>query len=534
MSGRLPDRSRLTLLAVLAAGLLLAACAPPRLSQGDITVGVTADGVTREVSLAAGSTAEEALLAAGVTPGELDRSTPPLYTVLTDGDTVRLTRVQEIFETEQEALPFESQTVRNESLPAGETRLIQSGIPGLREITYRRLLEDGEEVSRAVVRLTVLREPQAEILMVGVQSPFAPLAIPGRLVYLAGGNAWLMEGSTTNRRPLLTSGDLDGRVFSLSPDGNWLLFTRKSTRAADVEINTLWVLSLSGAMQNPLSLRAANVVHFAGFSPLESNTVLFSTVEPRPTAPGWQANNDLQRVRFGVGWAGTAQKVVETNSGGVYGWWGTDFAWAPNGQLAYARPDGVGLVDLERGTLSPLLEITLYQTGGDWAWIPGLAWGADSRSLFVVTHAPPPGLVAPEESPYFDLSGVSLVNGAAARMVQQAGMFAYPAASPLRRAGEERGYQLAYLQAIFPAQSETSRYRLAVMDRDGSNRRLLFPPPDSPGLDPQTPVWSPQPLASGSDFLAVVYQGNLWLVDEAGGQAYQVTGDGLIARVDWK
>jgi hypothetical protein len=74
-----------------------------------------------------------------------------------------------------------------------------------------------------------------------------------------------------------------------------------------------------------------------------------------------------------------------------------------------------------------------------------------------------------------------------------------------------------------------------VMDRDGSNRRLLFPSPDLPGLDPQTPAWAPDPIPGQSgDFVAVVYQGNLWLIDSSGGQAYQVTGDGLISEIDWK
>jgi hypothetical protein len=35
--------------------------------------------------------------------------------------------------------------------------------------------------------------------------------------------------------------------------------------------------------------------------------------------------------------------------------------------------------------------------------------------------------------------------------------------------------------------------------------------------------------------LAVLYQGNLWLVD-AGGEFLQrqITGDGLVSRIDWK
>ena len=74
-----------------------------------------------------------------------------------------------------------------------------------------------------------------------------------------------------------------------------------------------------------------------------------------------------------------------------------------------------------------------------------------------------------------------------------------------------------------------------VMDRDGSNKRALFPPLDSGGIEPQIPVWSPEPLAGQTgDFIGIVYQGNLWLIDSGSGSAYQVTGDGLISRIDWK
>jgi hypothetical protein len=73
------------------------------------------------------------------------------------------------------------------------------------------------------------------------------------------------------------------------------------------------------------------------------------------------------------------------------------------------------------------------------------------------------------------------------------------------------------------------------MDRDGSNQRVVFPPADSPGIEPQVPIWTPQPLEGQvGDFLLLIYQGNLWLVDSASGQAFQATGDGLISRADWK
>jgi hypothetical protein len=73
-----------------------------------------------------------------------------------------------------------------------------------------------------------------------------------------------------------------------------------------------------------------------------------------------------------------------------------------------------------------------------------------------------------------------------------------------------------------------------VMENDGTNPRLLFPAEGQSGLDPQTPVWAPKLLETGSDFIGIVYAGNLWIVDVASGQSQQVTGDGLTSRIDWK
>jgi hypothetical protein len=534
-----PRQTRFALPACLLAILLAfaagtAGCRSPQVGDEQINVRVVADGQTQEIQVQKGSTAADALEIANLQVTALDKSDPPAYTVLGEGDEIRLVRVREEFTTEQVTIPFEQQVVRNESLPEGERRLVQPGVNGQQELTYRILLEDGAETSRSIVKTVTLQEAVPEIVMVGAQSAYAPLIIPGKLAYLAGGNAWLMEGTTANRRILVTFGDLDGRVFSISPNGEWLLFSRKSKKAADEEINSLWVASLTRSNTAPFALGVKNVVHSAVWTPSSAN-VAYTTVEPRSTAPGWQANNDIYKVVVGPGWAGTPQRILEANSGGVYGWWGMELHYSPEGILSYARADQVGIVDQQEGQLKPLLEITPLQTHSDWAWVPGMTWGADSQTLYVVTHAPPPTLVNEEESPFFDLTASSAANKATVRLVQQTGMFAYPSTSPLRQSGKEKSYQVAFLQAIFPEQSETSRYRVVVMDRDGSNQRVVFPPADAPGLEPQTPAWAPLPLeGQAGDFLALTYQGNLWLVDSGSGQAFQVTGDGLISLVDWK
>src|SRR5689334_17094156 len=246
--------------------LLLTACRSPEVAE-QITVTVNADGASQNVQVTAGSTVTQAMQAAGVTPGNLDRSEPPFYAVLNNGDVITLTRVEEIFETQQVVVPFERQIVRNETLPEGETRLVQAGVNGLQEVTYRRIVENGVEVSKSAVKTVVMTESLPEIVMVGAQASFTPLNIPGSLVYLAGGNAWIMEGSTANRRLIVSTGDLDGRIFSLSPNGEYLIFTRKSAKPIDEEINTLWAVRTQNLDPKPFWLQAYNVVHFAAWIP---------------------------------------------------------------------------------------------------------------------------------------------------------------------------------------------------------------------------------------------------------------------------
>ena len=128
------------------------------------------------------------------------------------------------------------------------------------------------------------------------------------------------------------------------------------------------------------------------------------------------------------------------------------------------------------------------------------------------------------------MTAVNLSPSAIIDLVSETGMFTYPVCSPL---DEDDRYSIAYLRAVFPRQSADSRYRLWIMEQDGSNQRLLFPLADSPGLDAQQVVWSP--LADGvSSMLAVIYQGNLYLVNPSTGESSQITGDGLLTQIYWK
>lgn len=498
----------------------------------DLTVLVVADGSQIAVQVPSGSSVQAALEKAGIKLNALDRVDPPRFSLLTAPASVVVTRVREEFEVREVVIPFEQQTVRNELLPKDEVRRIQKGLTGVKQDTYRRVYENGMETSNTLFKSVVVTEARPEIIMVGVQLPYTPTPLPGRLAYLTAGNAWVMEGTTGDRRPLVTSGDLDGYIFTLSPDAEWLLYTRKASADDPDTINSLWAVQVGVETPEPVDLKVNNVIHFAAWVPDAGQTISYSTVEPRAAAPGWQANNDLHTVSIlPGGGVGKSIEMIGSNAGGIYGWWGTTFAWSPGGSLlAYARPDSIGLVDLEEGEMRPLYKILPLQTGRDWAWVPGITWSPDGKVLYTVDHGDEEGLPAQEESQHFHVTAVPVDGSPAVPVVMESGMFAYPAAAP---SIADRSYMVAFLKARFAQQSETSNYHVWLMDRDGSNQRSIFPQEDAIGIGPQQVVWSP-PVTGSPPAIGVLSEGNIYFVNASTGEAQKITGDGSISRIDWK
>lgn len=519
---------------------LAAGCAPVTIEPtsqplAEIVVSISADGQTQRFQVTAPVTAREALALAGIAVGETDRLSIPPFALLNDGDHLVLTRITETTSIEQVTIPYTSRTVRNETLPAGERRLVQAGANGLEELTYRTVFEDGVQTGRSVIRRVVLTPAVEEIVMVGAQNAFTTIPISGTLAFMSGGSAWAARGLTNQRLLIADDGDLDGRVFSLSPDGQFLLYTRAVTDTATEQFNALYVAEISAAGPlEAIALPAANVLWADWVDvPDSPPTIAYTSAFKTERAPGWQANNDLWLLSWAIDEQTEALGfnpvlVLDTSSGGLYGWWGTGYAVSPdNTQIAYARTDGIGLVDLATNGVTPLLGLTAYNARSDWAWYPSLRW-APGGWLYTVTHGAPLGLELPEDSPVFDVTALNVLTTARVDLVNRAGMFANPAPSPIESFGAPES--IAYLQAIEPDNSPFSHYRLHLMDADGSNAHLLFPPEDEPGLSPGAfPEWSPD-----GRLIAIVAGGNLWLIDARTGIAQQVTGDGLTGKLHWR
>ncbi|NIM92655.1 MAG: hypothetical protein GTO18_02935 [Anaerolineales bacterium] len=516
--------------------VILVSCAIPSPPEELLQVSVLADQQTFEIGVPPGTTIDGVLEELGIEIASLDRVEPPGYTPVTEGMEITIIRVEELFETENAVIPFERQTIQSEILQIGQTQLIQSGKNGLEEVTYRIVFEEGEQRLRIPLKRVVIEDPVPEILMVGVQQSSSPIAFSGKIVLASAGNAWLLEGETGKRRSLMLKGDLDGRVLKLSSDGRWLLFSRKLESAPE-DINSLWAINVQDPNAEAIDLDISNVIHFADWSPSSPSqagnyTIAYTTVEPRSAAPGWQANNDLHLMR--MTYAGTVfedRTVLEPNPGGQYGWWGTNYEWSPDGELlAYARPDSIGIVNPLLGSVEELHPITPYQTRSDWAWVPEIAWSPDQNNLYYVEHGDPIATTQPEVSQVFNLLAHSIQGEYAVPLSEHVGMFSFIAPSTIDyQSSGEISHQLAFLEALFPMESETSHYRLVEMDRDGSNRTVLFPPEGQIAMEPGQFQWSPS-----GDQLAIMYRQDLWLLDLEWDIQYPVTSDGRTNAFDWK
>ncbi|HZQ10853.1 MAG TPA: G5 domain-containing protein [Anaerolineae bacterium] len=258
---------------------------------------ILVDGERRAVDTRA-PTVGEVLREQNIVLGEQDRVEPPDYTPIERTATITIVRVVITGETKREPLEFQRIYTREENLPEGQVRVTKLGANGEVEIQYQITLEDGREVSRREISRKVLKEPVNELLLVGTQGAVAPVPISGTLAYIGKGNAWIVRDSTGERRPLTTEGDLDGRVFDLSPDGKYLLFSRNvGANAAPSALNTLWMIDTVPFNAEARRVPIDNAL-YAQWAPDGSAVIAYTTGERTPGAPGWKAFNDLNVAKL--------------------------------------------------------------------------------------------------------------------------------------------------------------------------------------------------------------------------------------------
>jgi hypothetical protein len=186
----------------------------------------------------------------------------------------------------------------------------------------------------------------------------------------------------------------------------------------------------------------------------------------------------------------------------------------------------------------PLLQYPVFRIFQNWSWRANVSWSWESNLIATTVHGDPPLKTQPlDTSPVFNIVVTDISGSFNALLVERAGMWSSPQFSPPIENPDsqfQNGY-LAYLKARDPDNSVYGEYDLVVTDRDGSNARFIFPASGQPGitwedvgLTPQTFAWSPDARQ-----IAVIYQGNLWVVDVQSGAAHQLTFDGQSQNPVW-
>ncbi|MCU0520073.1 MAG: G5 domain-containing protein [Anaerolineae bacterium] len=282
------------MIGLAAAFAMASACAaPPALPSPHYRITLVADGVQQVIETETASTVQGLLTEAGIELGELDRVQPPEVAALADMMTVRVTRVEVQTHVLTQTVPFGRQVVRDAAVPEGENRLLQVGQAGLLERYYRVTIEDHVERERVLAREVLVQSPQPEIRLIGARPQPENVVITGTLAYLANQDAWVIRESSFQRRRTTALGDLDGRVFSLSPDAQVLLFSRTVTESE--HINELWLVRTTEASPNPVPLNVRDVL-WADWLPVRQpagRSIAWTTAEVADPAPGWRGLNDL-------------------------------------------------------------------------------------------------------------------------------------------------------------------------------------------------------------------------------------------------
>jgi uncharacterized protein YabE (DUF348 family) len=125
----------------------------------------------------AGLLAENGLLLAGH-----DRVEPALNTPLAADMAVRITRVQHVFEVEEQVTPYESIWEPDPELEIDNQRLEQEGVNGITRQRYRVILEDSQPITRtlddtwlAQVPVTRVNKYGAKVVLRELETPNGPV-----------------------------------------------------------------------------------------------------------------------------------------------------------------------------------------------------------------------------------------------------------------------------------------------------------------------------------------------------------------------
>ncbi|WP_096203260.1 G5 and 3D domain-containing protein [Bacillus sp. FJAT-45350] len=101
--------------------------------------------------------------------GELDRVEPAKDSLVAEEIDVNVIRVEKVTDVVEESVAYATVTRRDNSLDSGKEKVVESGQEGRVEKHYEVILENGEEVSRELVKSQTVSESKDRIVAVGTR-----------------------------------------------------------------------------------------------------------------------------------------------------------------------------------------------------------------------------------------------------------------------------------------------------------------------------------------------------------------------------
>jgi len=101
--------------------------------------------------------------------GKDDKVNFTLDTDLEDGMEIAITRVAITTVVEQEVIKYITLNKDDNTMDKGKTKVQQAGQNGSRDLSYRVVREDGDEVSRKLIKTEKTKDPVIEIVLVGTR-----------------------------------------------------------------------------------------------------------------------------------------------------------------------------------------------------------------------------------------------------------------------------------------------------------------------------------------------------------------------------
>lgn len=209
-----------TVVSAAAAPTAPVAVATPEPTTTDVRV--LADNQTHTVSLVT-PTVAEALRAANVTLGEVDRTDKPLDAVLSADEAVTVSRVVKKQETKIVALDFPTTRQNDATLERSKTKIKTQGAAGERADVVEIVTVDGAVESETLISSTTTKEPVAQVVLVGTKRaettsrsttrPDDPAAAPAD------------AGSTSGAAINLANAAMWDRIAKCESGNNWSINT---------------------------------------------------------------------------------------------------------------------------------------------------------------------------------------------------------------------------------------------------------------------------------------------------------------------